>query len=306
MNMKHLLTFLMLTYSYMLCGAQATSLTVDNQAPGWLSSKIGYGDQQTVQNLKITGFLNPDDLKFIGTLVSVHSLNGVIDLEDCQIVDGKGVLTNSLGENSFSISNSNLSVRKIVMPIKLVSSYKCLYSELLVDTLVVGGANMPIMSQRNFQGTSDYSNHNINHIIVRDGVTTIGEYFCSNVGGYLSKELNSVSLPETVKVIRKYAFKGCSNLTSINLPDSIEEIQDFAFQKTSFSSDTLKLPQALKVYNTKAFSAVKDGQVIILGSNVSRFENYSDAVNPTGIANYTKATFIINREVPPIFLRLYL
>lgn len=303
--MKHLLTFLMLTYSYMLCGAQATSLTVDNQAPGWLSSKIGYGDQQTVQNLKITGFLNPDDLKFIGMLVSVHSLNGVIDLEDCQIVDGKGVLTNSLGVNSFSISKSNLSVRKIVMPIKLVSSNECLYSGLLVDTLVVGGANMPVMRQRSFQGTSDDSNHNINHIIIRDGVTTIGEYFCTNVRGYLNKKLNSVSLPETVKVISKYAFKGCSNLTNINLPDSIEEIQDFAFQKSSFPSDTLKLPQALKVYNTKAFSAVKDGQVIILGSNVSRFENYSDAVNPTGIKNYTKATFIINREVPPIFQTIY-
>ena len=295
--MKHLLTFLMLTCSYMLCGAQATSLTVDNQAPGWLSSKIGYGDQQTVQNLKITGFLNPDDLKFIGTLVSVHSLNGVIDLEDCQIVDGKGVLTNSLGENSFSISNSNLSVRKIVMPIKLVSSEQCLYSELLVDTLVVGSANMPIMGYRNFQGTTrGNSHHNINHIIIRDGVTKIGEKFCYRVDGYINIKVNSVSLPETVKVISKYAFKDCSNLTSINLPDSIEEIQDFAFQNSSFPSDTLKLPQALKVYNTKAFPEVKDGQVIILGNNVNLFDNSSWTIK-----KQNQITFIINRITPPIF-----
>ena len=45
----------------MLCEnvmAQQTSLTIDNQSPGWLSSKIGYGDQQTVENLKVTGYIN--------------------------------------------------------------------------------------------------------------------------------------------------------------------------------------------------------------------------------------------------------
>ena len=45
--------------------AQQTSMTVDNQSPGWLSSKIGYGDQQTVENLKITGYLNGTDFNFL-------------------------------------------------------------------------------------------------------------------------------------------------------------------------------------------------------------------------------------------------
>ena len=49
--------------------AQATSLTVDCQTPGWLSSKINYGDQLTVENLTITGYLNSDDLHFIGSLM---------------------------------------------------------------------------------------------------------------------------------------------------------------------------------------------------------------------------------------------
>lgn len=71
--MKYLLTFILLMCSYVLCGAQATTLIVDNQTPGWLSSKINYGDQQTVENLKVTGYLNADDLKFIGTLIQTHS-----------------------------------------------------------------------------------------------------------------------------------------------------------------------------------------------------------------------------------------
>ena len=53
--------------------AQQTSMTIDNQSPGWLSSKIGYGDQQTVENLTVTGYLNNDDLRFIVSLAKNHS-----------------------------------------------------------------------------------------------------------------------------------------------------------------------------------------------------------------------------------------
>lgn len=66
--------------------AQKTSLTVDCQNPGWLSNKIAYGDQKTIQNLKLTGYINADDLAFIGEMVSKQSLRGCIDLEDVNIV----------------------------------------------------------------------------------------------------------------------------------------------------------------------------------------------------------------------------
>ena len=49
--MKQILLIIMLMCSSLLCGAQAISMTVDNQTPGWLSSKINYGDQQTVENI---------------------------------------------------------------------------------------------------------------------------------------------------------------------------------------------------------------------------------------------------------------
>jgi hypothetical protein len=48
--------------------AQRTSMTIDNQTPGWLSSKIEYTDQQTLENLKVTGYINGTDIKFIREL----------------------------------------------------------------------------------------------------------------------------------------------------------------------------------------------------------------------------------------------
>jgi len=65
---------------------QATSLTVDNQTPGLLSSKIGYGDQQTVERLKVTGYINGTDYNFLGQLVDKNLK--ALDLEDANIVEG--------------------------------------------------------------------------------------------------------------------------------------------------------------------------------------------------------------------------
>ena len=67
--------------------AQQTTMTIDNQTPGWLSSKINYGDQQTVENLKVTGYLNGTDFKFLIDLRNNQKLM-VLDLADANIVHG--------------------------------------------------------------------------------------------------------------------------------------------------------------------------------------------------------------------------
>ena len=63
--MKKLLSFCITLCACLTMSAQRTDLVVDNQTPGWLSSKINYGDQRTVRNLKVTGYINATDLKFI-------------------------------------------------------------------------------------------------------------------------------------------------------------------------------------------------------------------------------------------------
>lgn len=61
--MKQFLTFLALTFSYMLCEAQATTLVVDNKVAGTLSQRILYDDKLTVENLKLLGEVNADDFE---------------------------------------------------------------------------------------------------------------------------------------------------------------------------------------------------------------------------------------------------
>ena len=82
---RFILASIMLCFSF-ACYPQATDIVIDCQTPGWLSSMINYGDQQTVKNLKVTGYINNNDLDFIGSLASLYQLNGILDLGEVSIV----------------------------------------------------------------------------------------------------------------------------------------------------------------------------------------------------------------------------
>lgn len=84
--MKRIILSAMMLCFCLFANAQATDLVIDCQTPGWLSSMIKYGDQQTVRNLKVTGYVNYLDLKFIGSLVNDQNLDGTVDLSESNIV----------------------------------------------------------------------------------------------------------------------------------------------------------------------------------------------------------------------------
>ena len=96
---KFYLLILMLCCSIGLF-AQAKSIEVDCQTPGWLSSKINYGDQLTVENLTVTGYINGTDIQFIRDLNLNRNLNGTIDLTNVYLVKGGEYIsgTESLGQ----------------------------------------------------------------------------------------------------------------------------------------------------------------------------------------------------------------
>lgn len=294
--MKQFILILTLLYSCMLCKAQSTSLTVDNQTPGWLSSKINYGDQKTVVNLTITGYINQTDLNFIGDLMSKHNLSGHLNLTDAEVVDVEFKASpTSIGE-SLSMFNldQKVSLTRFSVPKSISAISPYLLAQVQADTLDYGSNRCKVLTK--FLITNRY--HGTNYcpkvLVLRDGVTKI-EVFGTNEGN--ERDLQTIIFPESLDSIGENAFSGCTNLKDINLPNNIQMIDEGAFAGTSFCPDTLYLPSALKKYNTNSFP-IKNGQTIILGSNVSNFNNGSWYLNKT-----TNATYIINRVVPPIFTK---
>lgn len=117
--MKRTITSLLVLLFCAFAYAQRTSLTIDNQTPGWLSSKINYGDQVSVENLKVTGYMNTADFIFLWTLNKERNLRGVIDLSKVHIVKGGGDKycnienDNMLGSYIFGYQER---VRKLITP----------------------------------------------------------------------------------------------------------------------------------------------------------------------------------------------
>ncbi len=296
--MKQLLTFLALIFSYMLCGAQATTLVVDNQTPGWLSSKINYGDQQTIENLTVTGYVNNTDLTFIGSLMKKQKLNGHLDLTNVEIVDTeyKDNPTQPIGKlHMFDLSGS-VSIRRFSIPKSLPNISSYLLGYVSADTLDYGSTKCEILKQFNHRNASYATNPTPKVLILRDGVKKIGSNIMMDVDGL---KLLQVILPQTIDSIGDRAFYDCRNLSKINLPNSIHTIGEYAFKDTAILPDTLRLPESLKVFHINSFP-VQNGQTVYIGNQVEKIDNHDSKLK-----RESKLTYYINRITPPIFTTQY-
>lgn len=87
----------------------------------------------------------------------------------------------------------------------------------------------------------------VKEIVIPDSVRKIGNYAfkgCSN--------LYSIVIPDSVRKIGNHAFEGCSNLYSIVIPDFIIEIGDEAFAGCC-NLQTLTIPNSVKWIGLAAF-----------------------------------------------------
>ena len=192
--MKKILFSLFLFVVTLVAFSQTTSLEVDCQNPGWLSNKIAYGDQKTIQNLKLTGYINADDLTFIGEMISKQSLRGSINLEGVNIVGKTTSEDNVMPKNAFNIQWSadypeGLQISEIIFPLSLRKSTNCLSSELYIEKITIGGESMPSVKGEDLYDIS-YSggdgvrfNGRVKHLILREGVTEIPERAFYNKNG---------------------------------------------------------------------------------------------------------------------------
>lgn len=254
--MKKINLFLAFCVICSVINAQQTTLTIDNQTPGWLSSKINYGDQLTVKNLTVIGYINSTDLEFIGTLIS-KSLKGYLDLENVTIVKDSENNDNIFPESAFKLSDC-YELGKLSLPSTLSSmgnwnlkldSYSSEES-LKIDTLIIGGKNISRLMY--------YNICNCSTLYIREGVDSLGTYTSDieSLDIYTTSaypNLKKVSLPNSIKFIGNGFFRNCSEINSMNLPESLEEIHSGAFQGTKFLPNVLCLPKNIKNIHIGAF-----------------------------------------------------
>lgn len=94
-------------------------------------------------------------------------------------------------------------------------------------------------------------------------VTAIGAF-----AFYQADFLESITLPETIKVIGDCAFKYCDNLKNINLPEGFLKIGGNAFQNCA-SLETIVLPESLTYIGGSAFLYCTKLKTITLPENLT-------------------------------------
>ena len=217
--------------------AQATDLVVDNQNPGLLSGKINYGDQLSVKNLKVTGYINSDDLAFMGMLIQTRNLNGRLDLHDCNIVRNTTEgLDNYMGNNCFNISEK-ANLNYLSLPKTLEKIENILYldwsrekSLLEIDTIHFD-CNIKYIEGSMFgRRQYDVMPH---HIIVGNKVDSI-----PNNAFDEKTQLSSIKLPASIKYVGNRAFYGTKiNKLNFNELVNLEYLGHGAFAYLNRTED---------------------------------------------------------------------
>ncbi len=91
----------------------------------------------------------------------------------------------------------------------------------------------------------------------------------------INKEaLHSITIPDSVKRIGKFAFCGCLKLTSITIPNSVVKIGVGAFEKCE-NLESVTLPNTLKSIESYMFCFCKSLKSITIPSSVTHIKEYA-------------------------------
>lgn len=117
-----------------------------------------------------------------------------------------------------------------------------------------------------YVGTTDKNAKNIKipSKVTVDGVT----YTVTSVGdkAFQGKKITQVTIPKTVKIVGKNAFKKCKKLTKVTIDTGVTEIKASAFENcTALKAVTIK-SKTLKTIGKKAFKGCKNLKTITIKS----------------------------------------
>lgn len=303
--MRKYIVLIMLSLFSIGVSAQSEAMTVDNQMPGWLSSKIAYTDQVSLKSLKVTGYINGTDLAFVKGMMKNKSLVHV-DLSDANIVSGGGVKDNEVSYGFYFQEQKQGTYLSLPVNAERINYfYKSGPSGFdepgnnVIDTLVLGGPS--------YKSFTLYRQHHFlaNYLYLREGVDTLDTYSALSV--------KKIHLPSTVRYLPRNAFMKreerygeTTDEIDINLTDAIEGIARTAFRDLYLKGDTIRLPSGMKVWYTSSFLIRKEGTVIHIPAGLTVIDNMNDrSGNREQIESDKHIHFFMESAVPPEFIMRY-
>ncbi len=116
---------------------------------------------------------------------------------------------------------------------------------------------------------------NLNYITIPNSMNSIGYSTFSNCSN-----LKSINIPDSIIEIGGFAFDGCSNLTNITIPNSVTSIGDAVFFECS-NLKNITLPNSITKFGNNVFSGCSSLTSITLPYGVTYF--LDNDVQPSGM-----------------------
>lgn len=216
-------------------GLVTQQITVDVPTAGTLSNIIQSDKMYKITNLKITGSLNADDIRFIRKMAGCYyNGNGSKYDGHLQYLD-LGSLSQISYVHSFEIYDENgyrSTLNDCLFPLAYLYNLKTVvlpnlykdYNFSLMGCRNLTTAKMPDNLEKIGNNTfKDCSS--LEDIRISPTVTSIGEYAFSGCSS-----LTEIQIPNNVTYIGKYAFYGCSSLKYISIPEGLKNISASTFE----------------------------------------------------------------------------
>ena len=216
-------------------GLVTQQITVNVPTAGTLSNIIQSDKMFKITNLKITGFLNSDDIRFIRKMAGCYyNGNGSKYDGHLQYLD-LGSISQISYVHSFEFYDENgyrSTLNDCLFPLAYLYNLKTVvlpnlykdYNFSLMGCRNLTTAKMPDNLEKIGNNTfKDCSS--LVDISLSPAITSIGEYAFSGCSS-----LTDIQIPANVTYIGQYAFKGCSSLKGINVPTGLVNISASTFE----------------------------------------------------------------------------
>ena len=232
---------------------------------GELSSVISLVDKNTITSLKITGYLNSDDIRFIremagGTFDYNTMENGALktlDISECIIVEGGSAFgkheweelgyttsNNRLGQYAFAYTG----LERVYLPMSVTELDDCILSNCI----------------------------NLIEVSIPDNVTAMYSYI---FGG--SDKLTEITLPKNLQAFSPATFNGCSSLAEIKIDGSNQFYyihtdgvmygynDELYCNPAASETKDIQVQEGTTVVHTHAFSWCANVETIVIPSSVT-------------------------------------
>ena len=229
-------------------------ITIKLDKAGTLPNRISESKKYLITNLKIVGYVNGTDWRFIREMAGCDCKGkktdgklSILDLSDARIVKG-GLPYLYFDHGSFE-EEMNTSYDKL--------GYLAFEGCSSLTSLTIPSSVTSIGFSA-FSGCSGLTS-----LTIPSSVTSIGSSAFEGCSG-----LTSFTIPSSVTSISSGAFEGCSGLTSFTIPSSVTSIGSGAFEGCS-GLTSLTIPSSVTSIDNSVFSGCSGLTSLTIPSSVT-------------------------------------